>query len=127
MKIAPYIIELVQAVIPIVIYVWIDNMEKSGCACSESWKTTFLRVTILIGVITSLFPVRSHALLFALILFNLTEAAVMMSYVIDLTVAKCECSNDWKKYAALVWPILSFVINAGFLFVYMLFVYNPPK
>jgi len=111
----------------LMIYTYIDKLEKTGCECSESPYRSFIKnfpifavlyliltIALPAGVAISMFG-SSGAMIYMLIraaffvLFFIFFVLVIV-YVRGLITAKCECSEDIRREVMYIYAILEVVL-----------------
>ena len=128
----------------VIILLYVLELEKENCACSENWKRDYIKywsiIVIISTVIGLLMPslldpkkimINSlHKLYFGIsILAGLFYTITLIVYYIQLNnKKKCVCSKDWKKHF-MIYPIAMIAIT--FIFVFILgsaiYVIKGPK
>lgn len=114
-----------------VMFSWIYDLERNACKCSRSWKRTVLKLTIpvslALAVAAAITPATSRWKVVAYTTYDLLSAVVLLlvlSYVIDLRRASCECARGWRETFSFLWPIVVITLWAvNTLFVLALMVY----
>jgi len=108
---AAQLITLISAVLYIVLYtyvfLYIRELEKTGCECSRDWKRDFIYIYICIIVpiiIVRLFNIRTPMLLNSVIsILTISFIFIVFFYIHELKKKKCECSvSDTRKVLEIV-------------------------
>ena len=128
----------------VIILLYVLELEKEKCACSENWKRDYIKywsiIVIISTVIGLLMPslldpkkimINSlHKLYFGIsLLAGLFYTITLIVYYIQLNnKKKCLCSKDWKKHF-MIYPVV--MIALSFIFVFILgsviYVIKGPK
>jgi hypothetical protein len=103
----------------VVLYTWVDSMEKDGCDCSNIWHKDFVKfglIFILVYNIVIMCIMNSNPKMEFLNIFKLIGGfitisywAIVLDYVIKLKENACGCSEDWKREFAYIYSIVYFV------------------
>jgi MFS family permease len=133
-----YIVSAIMSVLGIFLlamtYMYIDKLEKLGCACAEHKYKRFIKgysiFAIVFLVITMVFPPAVAAKTFgttvgqvyALISIPYYIATIIffilaLIYVRYLMREKCKCSEDVRREILYVWAILEIVLISAFFLI----------
>ena len=86
---------------------WTYKLERQECACSASWKRSFVRygfMAALAMILLRFFITLPDQRLWGLTrLFVFALFCVTLWYIDDLRRAKCKCSRDWKRSFTIWW------------------------
>lgn len=99
------------------IYKWIIKLEKTGCACSENWKRTYIKyytvfiITYIIVSVLYLFITDRNLNIVLSVNFITLIAEVLyiifsIQYISELKYKKCECSKDYIRDITLLYSII---------------------
>lgn len=111
----------------LMIYTYIDKLEKTGCACSESSTRSFIKyfpiVAVIYLVLTMAMPTSALISIFGSsgsFIYMLVRAAffilffvffvLVIIYVRNLIKMKCECSEDIRREVTYIYAILEVVL-----------------
>lgn len=98
---------------------WTFQLERASCECSRSWKRDYVRYSYIVDVVLRLMlyvlPVRPAPFLLAVVVFDVAQFGVLLSYANELERSECECSEGWKRTLAFVWPVIYFSFVAMIL------------
>lgn len=128
----------------VIILLYVLELEKEKCTCSENWKRYYIKywsiIVIISTVICLLMPrlldpkkIMKNSLqkLYFIIslLAGLFYTITLIVYYVQLNKnKKCICSNDWKKHF-MIYPVA--LISITFIFVFILgsviYVIKGPK
>ncbi len=136
-----YIISvLIVIIFYILMYIWITELEKQGCNCSELWHRDIIKyssIILLVNVILLFSNVMQKILqhkklnnlesiwLFGSSFITITFFSILLDYIIKLkSLENCICSEDWKRELGFYYSILYFAmlgINILVLFILAIF------
>jgi hypothetical protein len=128
----------------VIILLYVLELEKENCTCSENWKRDYIKywsIIVIISAVIGLFipslldPKKImknslYKLYFSIsLLAGLFYTISLIVYYVQLNNKKnCICSNDWKKHF-MIYPIA--MIALTFIFVFVLgsaiYVIKGPK
>jgi len=103
----------IMSFIIVVLYIWVDTMEKDGCDCSYLWHKDIVKYglmfllayNIFIMIIINANPKMQFLNIFKFIGVFLTIIywAIVLDYIIKLKELACGCSEDWKREFAYIY------------------------
>lgn len=94
-----------------IMFSWIYDLEKRACKCSSDWKRDALKYTIPVTVGLGVIAVLLRSPEWKMVVYTLYDLVssfvliTMLSYVIELRGATCECSKGWRETFSFVWPL----------------------
>ena len=97
---------------------WVADLRRNPvCDCSISWKREFIAVSsvLQLGLAAAAVFVGSPALRLALLVNQLINFAVCISYVVDIRRACADrkvCSASWKADFAIIYPSIALALAA---------------
>lgn len=97
---------------------WVADLRRNpACDCSKSWKRDFIVVSsvLQLGLSAGAVFAGSPALRLAMLLNQLVNFAVCISYVVDIRRACADrkvCSATWKAEFAIIYPSISLSLAA---------------
>lgn len=146
------IVQIILSIIVLVIFtgafLWIQKLEKMNCKCSEDWKRDFIKVYLyyILGmfivnlILAVLFNTNIRFFLYNnlprfiftfiqifIFAFGIINIIVSITYINDLKVNRCECSeSEWREiyyyynifsilYILALFLVLSMAIITGFV------------
>ncbi len=129
---------------PILGLLWIYNLKKNNCKCSEGWMRKYIYIYFYFIIIWNIlvFIVRISTkntilplpIIIAILLFvyNIISYFIIVNYIYLLknNMPKCECSKSLKKDIVYVWyitMIIFFIISLLFFLSTYLIVKNNKK
>lgn len=129
---------------PILGLLWIYNLKKNKCDCSENWMREYIYIyfcfiifwNILIFIIrittkNTILPI--HIIIgILLFVYNIISYFIIVNYIYTLknNIPKCECSKSLKKDIVYVWyitMIVFFIVSVLFFLSTYLIVKNNEK
>lgn len=110
-NLAVFIVALIILVLVLVLhyamYTWTEELEKTGCECSDLWHRNIIHwialilvIIIPINVVIQIYKVKSPLLIpysFILIILQVFYIAMIFDYITKLKKLECECSESWKR------------------------------
>jgi uncharacterized membrane protein len=118
------------------IYTWTEELEKTGCQCSNMWHRNIIHWMALIlaifVVIIMLFRIANitskafKAFTVVVFIIGLFYLAMVLDYITKLKTLECQCSESWKRdygyiyslvYIIFVSLVLVFGILSSILFL----------
>ena len=110
-NIAILIVALIIAVLVIVLhysmYTWTQELEKTGCECSDLWHRNIIHwialamlIIIPINILLQIYKVKSQLLIpysFIIVVLQVFYIAMIFDYITKLKKLECECSESWKR------------------------------
>lgn len=110
-NVAVFIVVLIIIVLVLVLhyamYTWTEELEKTGCECSDLWHRNIIHwialilvIIIPINVVIQIYKVKSPLLIpysFILIILQVFYIAMIFDYITKLKKLECECSESWKR------------------------------
>ena len=134
------IISLIIFIIVIVLhysmYTWTEELEKTGCKCSDLWQRNFIHwialimlIIIPINFLLKFAKVKIELFIpynFILIILQLFYISIIFDYITKLKKLECECSESWKREYGYIGSIvyigyLGLILLLGILWLLMLF------
>lgn len=129
---------------PILGLLWIYNLKKNNCECSENWMREYIyiyfcfiifwNILILIIRITTKNTILPVHIIIGILLFvyNIISYFIIVNYIYILknNIPKCECSKSLKKDIVYVWyitMIIFFIVSMLFFLSTYLIVKNNKK
>ena len=111
----------------LMVYTYIDKLEKTGCACSESKYRDYIKnfsiFAVLYLFITMIFPPAAAVKMFGgvgsivyfvahilFVILSFVFLVLVIVYVRGLVKAKCECSEDIRREVMYLYAILEIVM-----------------
>ena len=105
------IVSLIIFIIVIILhysmYTWTEELEKTGCECSDLWHRNIIHwialilvIIIPINIVIQIYKVKSQLLIpysFILIILQVFYIAMIFDYITKLKKLECECSESWKR------------------------------
>lgn len=121
-NVAVFLIALIIAILVIVLhysmYTWTEELEKTGCECSDLWHRNFihwfalvLMIIIPINILIQLYKIKSQLLIpytFILVVLQISYVAMIFDYITKLKKLECECSESWKREYGYIGSIVYF-------------------
>lgn len=121
-NVAVLLILLIIAILVIVLhysmYTWTEELEKTGCECSDLWHRNIihwialiLMIIIPINILIKIYKIKSHLLIpysFILVVLQLFYIAMIFDYITKLKKLECECSESWKREYGYIGSIVYF-------------------
>jgi len=117
---------IVSLVVSVVILLYVLELEKEKCECSQHWMRDMIKywtiVVIVVGVLNLVAPKVLDACvsnpvcsvvhgLYGLV--GLVYIIILIVYYVHLEKQEnCPCASDWKKHALII-PVIVFVIFFG--------------
>lgn len=128
------ILSMLGVIMMLVIYTYIDKLEKINCACSEHPHRKFIKQYVMFAIvfllITAFLPPRSvvnvfgpmYGVLYAALSLVFSFATIIfyifaMRYANFLMVEKCKCSEDVRREVMYIWSILMVVLFAAVVLI----------
>jgi magnesium-transporting ATPase (P-type) len=110
-NVATFIVVLIILVLVLVLhyamYTWTEELEKTGCECSDLWYRNFihwialvLMIIIPINIVIQIYKIKSQLLIpytFILFVLQISYVAMIFEYITKLKKLECECSESWKR------------------------------
>lgn len=110
-NVAAFIVVLIIVVLVLVLhyamYTWTEELEKTGCECSDLWHRNIIHwialilvIIIPINVVIQIYKVKSPLLIpysFILVVLQVFYIAMIFDYITKLKKLECECSESWKR------------------------------
>lgn len=110
-NVATFIVVLIIIVLVLVLhyamYTWTEELEKTGCECSDLWYRNFIHwialilvIIIPINIVIQFYKVKSKLLIpyfFILVVLQISYVAMIFEYITKLKKLECECSESWKR------------------------------
>jgi magnesium-transporting ATPase (P-type) len=110
-NVAVFLIALIIIVLVLVLhyamYTWTEELEKTGCECSDLWYRNFihwialvLMIIIPINIVIQIYKIKSQLLIpytFILFVLQISYVAMIFEYITKLKKLECECSESWKR------------------------------
>ena len=110
-NVAVFIVVLIIIVLVLVLhyamYTWTEELEKTGCECSDLWHRNIIHwialilvIIIPINVVIQIYKVKSPLLIpysFILVVLQVFYIAMIFDYITKLKKLECECSESWKR------------------------------
>jgi len=110
-NVAVFIVVLIIVVLVLVLhyamYTWTEELEKTGCECSDLWHRNIIHwialilvIIIPINILIQINKVKSKLLIpysFILVALQVFYTAMIFDYITKLKKLECECSESWKR------------------------------
>jgi len=110
-NVAVFIVLLLIAVLVLVLhysmYTWTEELEKTGCECSDLWHRNIIHwialilvIIIPINILIQINKVKSKLLIpysLILVVLQVFYIAMIFDYITKLKKLECECSESWKR------------------------------
>ena len=110
-NVATFIVVLIILVLVLVLhyamYSWTEELEKTGCECSDLWHRNIIHwialilvIIIPINILIQFYKVKSKLLIpyfFIAVALNIFYIAMIFDYITKLKKLECECSESWKR------------------------------
>lgn len=110
-NVAVFIVALIIVVLVLVLhyamYTWTEELEKTGCECSDLWHRNIIHwialillIIIPINILIVIYKVKSQLLIpyrFILVVLQIFYIAMIFDYITKLKKLECECSESWKR------------------------------
>ena len=110
-NIAIFIVALIIFILVIVLhysmYSWTEELEKTGCECSDLWHRNIIHwialamlIIIPINILLNISKVKSQLLIpysFILVILQVFYIYMIFDYITKLKKLECECSESWKR------------------------------
>ena len=110
-NVAVFIVVLIIVVLVLVLhyamYTWTEELEKTGCECSDLWHRNIIHwialilvIIIPINILIQINKVKSKLLIpysFILVALQVFYIAMIFDYITKLKKLECECSESWKR------------------------------
>lgn len=110
-NVAVFLIALIIIVLVLVLhyamYTWTEELEKTGCECSDLWYRNFihwialvLMIIIPINIVIQIYKIKSQLLIpytFILVVLQISYIVMIFDYITKLKKLECECSESWKR------------------------------
>ncbi len=101
------IIVILVLVLHYSMYTWTEELEKTGCECSDLWHRNIIHwialvlvIIIPINILIQIYKVKSSLLIpyrFILVVLQVFYIAMIFDYITKLKKLECECSESWKR------------------------------
>jgi hypothetical protein len=110
-NVAAFIVLLIIVVLVLVLhysmYTWTEELEKTGCECSDLWHRNIIHwialilvIIIPINILIQIYKVKSKLLIpysLILVVLQVFYIAMIFDYITKLKKLECECSESWKR------------------------------
>ena len=113
------------------IYTWTEELEKTGCQCSNMWHRNIIHWMALIlaifVVIIMLFRIANitskafKAFIVVVFIIGLFYLAMVLDYITKLKTLECQCSESWKRDYGYIYSLVSIIFVSIVLVFSILF------
>lgn len=121
-NVAVFLIALIIAILVIVLhysmYTWTEELEKTGCECSDLWHRNIIHwialvliIIIPINILIQINNIKSQLLIpytFVLVVLQISYIVMIFDYITKLKKLECECSESWKREYGYIGSIVYF-------------------
>ena len=121
-NVAVFLIALIIAILVIVLhysmYTWTEELEKTGCECSDLWHRNIIHwialvliIIIPINIVIQIYKIKSQLLIpytFILFVLQISYIVMIFDYITKLKKLQCECSESWKREYGYIGSIVYF-------------------
>jgi hypothetical protein len=121
-SVALFIIMLLIAILVLILhyamYTWTEELEKTGCECSDLWHRNIIHwialillIIIPINIVIQIYKVKSPLIIpysFILFVLQISYVAIIFDYITKLKKLQCECSESWKREYGYIGSIVYF-------------------
>tara|TARA_B100001778_G_C18589460_1_gene631539 strand:+ start:1413 stop:1916 length:504 start_codon:yes stop_codon:yes gene_type:complete len=134
------IVSLIIFIIVIILhysmYTWTEELEKTGCECSNLWQRNIIHwialimlIIIPINMLLRFAKIKMELLIpysFILVILQIFYISIIFDYITKLKKLECECSESWKREYGYIGSIvyigyLGLILLIGILWVLMYF------
>ena len=134
------IVSLIIFIIVIILhysmYTWTEELEKTGCECSNLWQRNIIHwialimlIIIPINMLLRFAKIKMELLIpysFILVILQIFYISIIFDYITKLKKLECECSESWKRGYGYIGSIvyigyLGLILLIGILWVLMYF------
>ena len=105
------IVSLIIFIIVIILhysmYSWTEELEKTGCECSDLWQRNIIHwialtmiIIIPINILLRIAKVKIELFIpyyFILVILQVFYISIIFDYITKLKKLECECSESWKR------------------------------
>jgi magnesium-transporting ATPase (P-type) len=135
MSMANVIIFLIAFAVVIILhyamYTWTEELEKTGCKCSEIWHRNvihwialILLVITFVNILLKIANIQSPMFMaYGVVvgLLSLFYIIIVFDYISKLKALECECSESWKREYGYIYSIISISIYSLAILLSILF------
>lgn len=132
-NVAEFIVVLIIAILVIVLhysmYTWTEELEKTGCECSDLWHRNFIHwialilvIIIPINILVNIYKIKSQLLIpysFILVVLQIFYIYMIFDYITKLKKLECECSESWKREYGYIGSIV-YIASFGLLLLLLI-------
>jgi len=134
------IVSLIIFIIVIILhysmYTWTEELEKTGCECSDLWQRNIIHwialtmiIIIPINILLRIAKVKIELFIpyyFILVILQVFYISIIFDYITKLKKLECECSESWKREYGYIGSIvyigyLGLILLLGILWLLMFF------
>tara|TARA_B110000259_G_scaffold101997_1_gene117404 strand:- start:581 stop:1078 length:498 start_codon:yes stop_codon:yes gene_type:complete len=121
------ILQIITLSLHYAIYTWTEELEKTGCQCSNMWHRNVIHwmalilaifvVIIMLLRIANITSKAFNAFIVVVFIIGLFYLAMVLDYITKLKTLECQCSESWKRDYGYIYSLV-YIIFVSIVLVF---------